>query len=116
VACEKALYNLRQIRTATGKDRDRVARAILTLTSSSTTDPHLTALLQTDFQGTVHLTVERAVFLQFLKNTVSKNSAQEGGIYLVDPLGNILLFYSQAAKPMDIFNDLTHVLKLSNIG
>lgn len=114
--CEKMLYNIRQIRTATGKNSDRVMRAIVTFAAKSP-DPHLQQLLQTEFNGTLHLTPSRAVFVSLLQGNPSEKLAmQQGSIYLVDPLGNIMMFYPLDADPMGIFKDLSRLLKLSHIG
>lgn len=114
--CEKMLYNIRQIRTATGKDSERVTRAILTFTDKSA-DPHLQQLLAHDFDGTMHLTASQPTVATLLKgSTAEKVTMQQGSIYLVDPLGNILMFYSVDAAPMGIFKDLSRLLKISQIG
>lgn len=113
-SCEKALYNIRQIRTATGKNSDRVARAMMAFSEA---DPHLQQLLANDFEGTLYLTPSKAAFATLVQGTAAeKRVLQEGGIYLVDPLGNIMMFYPLDSDPMGILKDLTRLLKLSHIG
>lgn len=115
-SCEKALYDIRQIRTATGKDSERVQRGILTFSDAST-DVHLEKILTTAFNGTVHFKTFKKNFTEFVQNSVSEKTVlQTGGIYIVDPLGNMMMFYSLESDPMGIFKDLTRLLKLSNIG
>lgn len=114
--CETVLYNMRQIRTATGKDADRIQRAILTF-SDSTVDAPLQQLLNTEFKGTLHLITSKQSFIHFSQlNILTKAVLQTGGIYLVDPLGNVMMFYALTVEPMNIFKDLTRLLKLSQIG
>ena len=115
--CEKTLYQIRQIRTATGKDMDRIERGILTF-SDRPADHHLTELLNTAFLGTVHLIVPLKNFLTFSQKNLSSQQIilQQGGIYIVDPLGNVMLFYSSSSDPMGIFDDLILLLKFSHIG
>jgi cytochrome oxidase Cu insertion factor (SCO1/SenC/PrrC family) len=114
--CEKALYNIRQIRTATGKDINRVQRVILTF-SDAPTDTPLEKMLYTEFSGTLHVIASKQLFTEFVQNSVSQKTVlQTGGIYVVDPLGNIMMFYSLESDPMGIFKDMTKLLKLSNIG
>lgn len=117
--CEQALYNMRQIRTATGKDRERVQRAILTFSDTQPfTDTHLQQLLKTTFSGTLHLTTSLQAFFRFTQQDSSsaKIATQYGGIYLADPHGNVMLFYPPNTAPMGIFKDLTRLLNLSQIG
>lgn len=38
------------------------------------------------------------------------------GTYIVDPLGNAILYYKKEANPKDIFKDLTRLLRISQIG
>lgn len=114
--CEKALYDIRQVRTAMGKDIDRVERAILT--ASDTSDMHLEKLLQGPFHGTAHLTIAPKNFHTLLQQKNASSTQKTGieGIYIVDPLGNFVLFYPPGADAMGIFKDLTRLLKLSHIG
>ena len=39
-----------------------------------------------------------------------------GGIYLVDPLDNLIMYFSPAVVPGDMVDDLKHLLRLSRIG
>ncbi|MFU8797378.1 MAG: hypothetical protein ACNA7Y_01585 [Gammaproteobacteria bacterium] len=41
---------------------------------------------------------------------------QPGRIYLVDPLGNIFMYYPDAVLPKDLKADLVRLLKISRIG
>jgi hypothetical protein len=113
--CEKALYNLRQVRTATGKDMDRVERAILSLANNP--DPKQQQLLSTEYAGTFSLTTNKQQLAQWLQTIPSKDATlQTGGIYIVDPLGNVMMYYPLDAPAMGMFRDLTRLLKLSHIG
>jgi hypothetical protein len=106
--CAKALYNMRQIRTATGKDMDRVQCAALTFQAQ---DSHLQSLLASEFKGTAHWLISPQNFQKF-----SQEKSFGNGIYIADPLGNVMMFYPQRVDPMGIFKDLTRLLKLSHIG
>lgn len=41
-----------------------------------------------------------------------KNNA----VYIIDPQGYLFMYYKEGTKPLDIFKDLKHVLKVSQIG
>jgi hypothetical protein len=42
--------------------------------------------------------------------------AQAGGIYIVDPLGNLMLRYAPGAPDRALLDDLKRLLRLSHIG
>ena len=94
-ACADAVHQLRQLHVLLNKDADRLQRALVTRRGVSP------ALLG-DYPGVNHLTGEQM--------TLSE------GIYIVDPIGNLVLFYplSDAGKP--VLTDLKKLLKLSQIG
>lgn len=37
-------------------------------------------------------------------------------IYLVDPIGNLFMYYPEKSNPLDILSDLKHLLEISQIG
>lgn len=106
--CQQRLYYIRQIRTATDTNSERVERAILTY---KVQDPNLIKLLSGPFAGTRHLYAIRNQVIKVLKNTV-----QPGTIYIVDPLGNIVLAYPVSEKPENMLADLQRLLQASQIG
>jgi cytochrome oxidase Cu insertion factor (SCO1/SenC/PrrC family) len=114
--CEKKIYILRQIQSATGKDQSRLQRAIITLNGQDN-DPHLSQLLHSEYAGTLHFIVNASDLTYFLGNAgASKLALPQGSIYLVDPHGNVLMYYAMDADSMGIFKDITRLLKLSKIG
>lgn len=91
--CEKINYNLNQVCKVMGRDKKR--------------------LLVVPIQGNTFFTVK----LQEQFNKQFKNKINvENKIYLIDPLGNIFMYYADDAKPMDILKDLKRVLEVSQIG
>jgi cytochrome oxidase Cu insertion factor (SCO1/SenC/PrrC family) len=111
--CQTHLYDLHQIRTATGKDRTRVARALI----SFSTDTSIDRLLQAAQDDTQHLLANKQQFQQALQALPSTTLAlQQGYLYLVDPLGNLVLGYPPHTKPEDLLKDLQRLLRISQIG
>lgn len=97
--CQEHLYTLRQVHLALGKEAHRVKRIMLVNNADQL------ATLAADYP---HL---------YIVSTSKQQMLSEGpGIYVVDPLGNIMMYYSfeQAGKP--ILKDLKKLLKNSNIG
>lgn len=105
--CERKLYFMRQLRTAQGKDRDRVER-VWVLTDAGTPRPRLLAAIA----GT---RVVRAS-----GGTLAAAFAHGGNvvdhIYLIDPLGNLMMQFPRDPDPEKMLKDLQRLLKYSHIG
>lgn len=114
-SCKKMLYHLHQIHSATHKDSERVRRVILTFSGDDLKNNKRQVLLSKDYLGTLHWTVTPEAWKSFIQGNPYFKEGQ-GGLYLADPLGNVILYYSEKTEPMNIFKDLTRLLKLSKIG
>jgi hypothetical protein len=107
-ACLEALHRLRQIRLMLGKDMDRVGRIFLHGDS-----PPDKVFLEEQHPG-LKTIADRA-----LGELLEKRRPKEvlpGGIYLVDPLDNLIMYFSPEVSPGDMADDLKHLLELSRIG
>ena len=47
---------------------------------------------------------------------VSKGGISDGMLFLIDPLGNLMMQYEPGFDPYKVKNDLLHLLKISQIG
>jgi hypothetical protein len=96
--CERALLQLRQLHVLLNKEASRVERALIS-DGSFAADEYLEP-----YPNTLHL-------LQ-----ASEGRVMPRGIYIVDPIGNLVFFYplGDAGKP--VLDDLKRLLKLSQIG
>jgi cytochrome oxidase Cu insertion factor (SCO1/SenC/PrrC family) len=94
--CQRALHQLRQLHVLLNRDAGRVQRALVT--SAGARDERIAAGYPR---------------LEFLSAEVSRMAT---GIYIVDPLGNLVLYYpmSEAGKP--VLEDLKRLLRVSQIG
>ena len=114
--CEKGLYNMRQIRQATGRERNRIERAILSYKNSSSS-PKLRKLLNGDYDGTRLLKINQQQFQRVIRKKISQPYALKAGtLYIVDPLGNVMMTYKPDADPSAIYKDMKRLLKVSQIG
>jgi hypothetical protein len=102
-ACRRKLYATRQARTMQGREQDRIVRVWL-VTGTSAPDPGVLA----EQPGLVAVRVADAA--------PAALPAGPGAIYLVDPLGNLVLQYSDDPDIKGISKDLGRVLKASGIG
>lgn len=115
-SCEKMLYNMRQIRLATGKNMERIQRVMVTFPTEHFSSK-FTGLLQSEYIGTVHLVISHKQFQSVMAGLPStKLASGRGYLYLVDPLGNIMMGYPLDANPSGIFKDLQRLLRVSQIG
>jgi cytochrome oxidase Cu insertion factor (SCO1/SenC/PrrC family) len=113
--CRKALYLSRQSRIALNKDMDRVQRVFLATSPAVDTafmtaeHPDLTiALLGTD--------ADSAALLEKFPALGGAAPATAGRLYVIDPLGNLVLSYSAAAPDKALLTDVKKLLRLSHIG
>jgi hypothetical protein len=102
-ACEHRLYATRQARTMQGKEQERVVRVLLL-----EGDAAPSAALLGQHPGLVTVRVSPAVAAKFPGGASS--------LYLVDPLGNLVLRYPEDPDIKGIAKDLTRLLKASRIG
>ncbi|HYF98051.1 MAG TPA: hypothetical protein VD770_03640 [Coxiellaceae bacterium] len=115
-ACQRGLYNIRQIRLATNADQNRVVTAVLSFNKPANNDP-LNQLLQTDYAGTYSLRTNEETFKRLAARYIKHNYALlEGAIYIADPLRNVILVYAPNTDPELIYKDLHHLLQVSQIG
>jgi hypothetical protein len=102
--CEKKLYYLRQLRRATGKDMERVERLWLITDAAR---PR--AELAQAFEGTRLQVADAALVRSF-------GGEPADHLYLVDPLGNLMMRYPRDADPSKMLKDLQRLLRVSRIG
>lgn len=107
-ACENALYILRQSRLMLGQEMERLVRVFLHGNSAPDT-----VFIADEHQGLI--TLRDGDFSDLLTN---KRPAElsAGGYYLVDPLGNLVMYFRPDIEPADMVDDIEHLLKLSRIG
>ena len=96
-ACEKKLYIVRQVRRALGQDAERVERRWV-VTDAAKPAPELLAAIE----GT-HVARARLDF-------------QGDNIFLVDPLGNLMMRFPANPDPSMIIKDLRRLMKYSGFG
>lgn len=109
IACQKRLNDMRQLRLAQGKEMDRIERVWLI-----TDDRPLETMLLREYDGMRHLRVSPQVLQAWLP--VEQGTLASDHIYLIDPLGNLMMRYPKDADPNKIKKDLAKLLKASAIG
>jgi hypothetical protein len=106
--CRQGLYTIRQLRLMLGGEMERLGRIFL----HGETPPD-TVFLANEHEGLVALEDgELSELLALRKPT----EVAEGGYYLVDPHGNLILYFAPDLAPRDIVADIERLLRLSRIG
>ena len=108
-SCTDRLYHLRQVRLTTGKDRDRVERVWLI----SDAEPLQTQVIR-EYDGTQMVRADPAEIAAWLALASSARDADR--IYVVDPLGNLMMRFPIDADPNKTKRDLAKLLRASRIG
>ncbi|MET3132401.1 cytochrome oxidase Cu insertion factor (SCO1/SenC/PrrC family) [Oxalobacteraceae bacterium GrIS 1.11] len=108
-ACRKQLFAMRQLRLMQGKEMERIERVWL-ITDAQPLD---TALMR-EFDGTNMLRVNDAALKAWLPVDAGGNAAEH--IYLIDPLGNLMMRFPKDADPAKVKADIGKLLKASAIG
>ncbi len=106
--CRDALYTIRQARKMLGREMDRVRRVFLHGESAPDT-----VFLAAEHEGLISMTDSNLGAL--LASKRPQNFAA-GGYYLIDPLGNMVLYFPPDIDPSDMVDDIKRLLKLSSIG
>ena len=107
--CEQMLYLSRQVHVALGRESDRVVR-LFVQADGVDQDPELVKEHPAMEWLNSDLTQTRNYLLQQAKE-------QKGShLYIVDPLGNIMMHYTVENTGNDILRDVQKLLKLSQIG
>ena len=105
-ACASALLQMRQQRLMTGKERDRVARVWL-ITDDAPVAPELLR----DYDGTFFVRAQPATVHELL---AGDGGALAGHVWLVDPMGNLMLRWPQDPEPQRVRKDLSRLLTASS--
>jgi cytochrome oxidase Cu insertion factor (SCO1/SenC/PrrC family) len=109
--CRQQLVHIRQTRTALGKDMVRVQRAFIS-TSRCCDKEYLArehdGLIVVDTDPTAALLAQFPIF--------GAPVERAGRIYIVDPLGNLMMSYAPNAHYKALLDDLKKLLNLSHIG
>lgn len=105
--CRNKLWKMRQVRLTQGKYPERIERVWLV------NDMHSVApAVAKEYEGTRIARVQNGPILKALPY----REAQRDHIYLVDPLGNVVLRYPKDADPSRMKKDITRLLRVSRIG
>jgi hypothetical protein len=120
-ACRTRLYDTRQVRLALDRDMDRVQRVMIA--DSGCCDPRFLHEQHPDLT-VIRADAADAPLLALLPGL--DDSRAPGGsvtatgaappVFLIDPLGNLMMSYAADAKAKGMLEDMKRLLRLSSIG
>ncbi|MDE2429335.1 MAG: cytochrome c oxidase subunit I [Burkholderiales bacterium] len=107
--CQTKLYDIRQLRLAQGKEMDRIERVWFV-----TDNQPIDTLLLREYDGTRILKINPEILKKWLP--VDDGTQISDHIYMIDPLGNLMMRYPKNADPNKIKKDIAKLLRASAIG
>ena len=112
-ACAKKLFTIRQIRAGQGQDRERIVPVWL-ITDEGAVDERLSAAYNEPYAGVRFLRIAPDVARQWIP--AAAGGRIEDTIFLVDPLGNLMMRFPKDPDPKKMSGDLKKLLRVSRIG
>ena len=109
--CGKHLYDTRQVRLALDHEMDRVQRVLIgdadccNFQELKQAHPDLIV---------IRASPADAALLALLP--MREGALNSHRVYLIDPLGNAMMFYAADARPKGMLEDMKRLLRLSSIG
>lgn len=103
---QNKMFTLHQLHTALGKNQQRVSLTWVT-NATCKQDAH-------DFRKLILNKQQLAQLKTALSN--QKDFTVNDKIYLLDPIGNLFMYYDSSTNPMNILKDIKKVLEVSQIG
>ena len=110
--CRSRLYDTRQVRLALDRDMNRVQRVLIAGTGCC--DANFLHEQHPDLI-VVRASTAAAPLLALLPGGESAGDPAPS-VYLVDPLGNLMMIYPASSKAKGILEDMKRLLRLSSIG
>lgn len=114
--CLDRVFQLRQLHVALGKDIQRVRRYFLNASGRALSEQNQ-QLFREDYpsMGVAHGDSQK-IKQSFLDANAQLNLPDEDYVIFVDPVGNVMMYYSTDKTAQDIMSDLETLLSHSSLG
>jgi len=110
-ACREALWTMRQTRLLLAEDMDRVQRVFIAEQNCCDS-----AFLSREHAGLETIQPSDEAAHLWLNQFPRNASGSKPYIFVVDPLGNLMMRFDSTQNPKGLLEDLEKLLKLSHIG
>ena len=114
--CQVNLYNTRQIRLAVGEDTHRVQRVMVLTDTEQTEELEQLLRVHPDLIVVTADTPSLAALLSHFRIVDEDAVRTLQRVYILDPIGNLMMYYERDADAKGILKDLERLLKASQIG
>ena len=109
-SCQNALYVMRQTHLGLNNDMERVQRVFVATGDAGAQEE----LLAREYPGLVVIHARRRDGEELVRQFPADERVD--AIFIVDPLGNLMMRFDSRANPKGLREDLTKLLKLSHVG
>jgi len=109
--CRRHLYDTRQVRLALDREMNRVQRVFIG--DSDCCDLKELRAAHPDLIAIRASPADEPLLVLLPARSGAVNSHR---VYLIDPLGNVMMFYEANARPKGMLEDMKRLLRLSSIG
>lgn len=113
-SCVRKLFILRNSHASQGKEVERLSRVWFVLDDGTVPQQILEA-----YKGTHMLRSDPEQLGQFLApdaSAASLEAALKGPMWIIDPLGNLMMAFPPDADPLEVRDDIRKLLRTSRIG
>ncbi|HWK53360.1 MAG TPA: hypothetical protein VNR18_03250 [Hyphomicrobiales bacterium] len=115
--CEDRLFFLRQMHILLAGDAPRVQRVYVQVGQGTQLDPGVAALLEREHPGMRAVFVDSATLgAELAPSAAGHDPVAEHYIYVADPVGNVMMYFTPGNTPEQILSDLEKLLKRSSLG
>jgi cytochrome oxidase Cu insertion factor (SCO1/SenC/PrrC family) len=112
--CEKRLFATRQIHISLAKDQHRLSRMLVHLEPATDS---LSELITETHPGVIQVNGNADIIIKALgKNIRGDVSINNNETYIMDPMGNVMMRFTQEQPEKEFLYDLKKLLKASQIG
>tara|TARA_B100000575_G_scaffold293511_1_gene305160 strand:+ start:296 stop:868 length:573 start_codon:yes stop_codon:yes gene_type:complete len=102
--CEATLYVMQQVRESLGRERTRVSNIIV-----------INKSFENEENEKIIKKYDKIRFIKVINNVFFKN-LEKNHLYIIDPLGNIFIYYDKDFSAEGLKKDIKKILKVSRIG
>jgi len=114
-SCIEAVTGLRQVHRASGRNQGRIRIALLLENNSAPDTAAALKAISPTFQLIANPGRELWNPLEEISRTSLMPQPASGGTYLIDPLGNIMMYYAAGSDPNFLKKDLKRLLTWSKL-
>ena len=104
-SCQEKLYQIRQIRLAIGKDKDKLERLVI---ANANLD---WGTYKKEYPGQKYIDASMINFDSIVSVFKINPELKADSIYLIDPYGNLMMQYKNGTEPTGIIKDIERLIR-----